>query len=189
MKKTTLFLISITGIVACSKHEVTPSTEFTLQSEAVASGKLLDAFKCETKILDVEKSIPLSWSNVPASTGSLAIVMYHYPNPDDHSKDPNTYLFLWNINPSVLKIEHGAAGDGPWYMGPNKDHTAISYTSPCSPSSGTHHYIIKLYALNKTPGSFPAKSTLDMTWTDFQTGIGSVSTIGTATLEFDSITN
>ena len=189
MKKISIIFYVLPILFGCDKEDETKIiTGFTLLSEAVSDGKLLDSFKCEKKTDGKESSIPLKWVNVPDNTGSLAIVMFHYPNPDDHVSDPNTYLFLWNISPTVTEISHGTADDGPWYMGPNKDHTAISYTSPCSSGSGTHHYVIKLYALNETPASFPDESTMDMSWQLFQSGVGSVTILGTATLEFDSVT-
>jgi len=112
------------------------SSDFVLASSAIENGELLDAYKCETKENDIEKSIPLSWSNIPTGTGALAVIMHHFPNPDDTSQ-ANSYLLLWDIAPSVTAIPYGEADDGPWYMGANKDGTAISYTSPCSPSSGS----------------------------------------------------
>ena len=124
------------------------SGEFTLASIAVADGELKDEYKCEDKIDGIQKSIPLVWNNVPAGTGSLAIIMEHYPNPEDLTM-ANCYLLLWDIDPSVTEIPYGTADDGPWYMGSNKDGDYISYTSPCSPDAGTHKYQIILYALRK----------------------------------------
>ena len=96
----------ITTLFSCGSNdeEISPTTDlgdFTLTSEAISNGELLDDFKCESKTDGIENSIPLAWSNVPSGTGSLAIVMFHYPNSDDLS-DINSYLHLWNIyqNPS-----------------------------------------------------------------------------------------
>lgn len=160
--------------------------DFALRSVAVSDGALIDDYKCEEKTNDVENSIPLAWSNVPEGTGSLAIVMYHYPNGDQTGMAPNTYLFLWDIDPSVTEIPYGAADDGAWHMGPNKDGTAISYTSPCSPNAepGAHTYYITLYALSETPASLPSESTLDMDWDTMQAAIESVTVVGESTLEF-----
>ena len=98
---------------------------------------LLAAFACERKDGGVEASIPLAWSGVPAEAASLAITMHHFPNPDDTTK-ANSYLALRDINPSVSEIAHGEAGEGEWFQGSNKDGTAISYTSPCSPTGNRH---------------------------------------------------
>ncbi|MDM8528089.1 YbhB/YbcL family Raf kinase inhibitor-like protein [Anaerolineales bacterium HSG24] len=165
----------------------TPTTDFTLTSSAVSNGELLADYKCEEKVDGVEDSIPLSWSNVPSSTGSLAVIMHHYPNPDDTSKI-SSYLLLWAIAPSVTEIPHGEADDGDWFMGANKDGAGVSYTSPCSPSEGSHEYTITLYALSETPSSLPTQSTIDVDYDVLKTAIGTVNVIDTATLTFNDVT-
>jgi phosphatidylethanolamine-binding protein (PEBP) family uncharacterized protein len=161
----------------------TATSSLTLTSEAVAGGLLLPAFRCEPKVDGVEASIPLAWSNVPAGTGSLAVVMHHYLFPDDKTK-VSSYLLLWDIDPSVTSIAHGAADDGPWHMGANKDGVTVSYTSPCSKRAGAHEYTITLYALASTPSSLPDASTVDVTYDVLTKAIGTVDVLGTATLTF-----
>ncbi len=165
----------------------TTTEDFVLTSSAVVDGELLDAYKCEEKVDDIEASIPLAWSNVPESAGALAVIMHHYPNPDDTSQ-ANSYLLLWDIDPSVSEIPHGEADDGDWFMGANKDETAISYTSPCSPSAGSHEYTITLYALSETPSTLPAESSLEVDYDDLKDAIDTVNVIDTATLTFDDVT-
>ncbi|MCP4538828.1 MAG: DUF1566 domain-containing protein, partial [Chloroflexi bacterium] len=101
------------------KSASTVALDFTLTSSAIVDGELLETYKCEEKVDGVEASIPLSWSSVPASAGSLAVTMHHYPNPEDTSH-VNSYLLLWDIDPSVTGIAHGEADDGSWFMGANK---------------------------------------------------------------------
>ncbi|MCP4298193.1 MAG: hypothetical protein GY786_21615 [Proteobacteria bacterium] len=161
--------------------------DFTLSSEAISNGELLDAFKCEKKDNGVEDSIPLAWENVPDSANSLAIIMHHYPNSMDTSS-VNSYLLLWAIDTSVAGIAHGGADDGSWYMGANKDGAAVSYTSPCSPSAGTHEYTITLYALSETPSTLPIDSTTDVTYSTLKSAIETVTTIDTAVLTFNDVT-
>ncbi len=165
---------------------------FQVSSPAVMDGRLLDAYRCERKPENlVQNSIPLEWINVPAGTGSLAVSMHHYHDPQDALKeDPhqyaNGYLELWDIDPSVTEIPYKQAGNGPWYMGANKDHDAISYTSPCSREAGDHEYVITVYALSETPSSLPAESSLEVTYTDLVEAIKTVKVIATATLVFKS---
>lgn len=176
-------------VMACSEDDEdspTDSLDFTLTSEAVVNGELLDDYKCETKTDGVENSIPLAWENVPEGTGSLAIIMYHFPDPDDQTQ-ANSYLHLWNIDPSVTEIPYGTADDGPWFMGANKDGNTISYTSPCSPSAGSHEYHIRIFALSETPASFPTESSLSVDYTTFLAAVQTVTTIGTATLTFNDV--
>jgi phosphatidylethanolamine-binding protein (PEBP) family uncharacterized protein len=159
------------------------SLPFTLSSPAVADGRLLPEYKCERKVDGVEESIPLTWANVPASARSLAVVMYHYPDPDDHTK-VSSYLLLWGVDPTVTLIPHGGADDGAWYVGANKDGTAISYTSPCSKGPGTHEYTITVYALSEMPPSLPRESSLAVTYDVLMEAIDTVAVIGTASLTF-----
>lgn len=186
-------------LTSCAKDDDTtepdisidPETEdagtFTLTSPAIADGQLLSDYQCEDKVDDTEKSIPLAWTNVPENTVSLAITMVHYPNADDLTQ-PNCYLVLWNIDPTASEIAHGAGDDGPWLIGSNKDETGISYTSPCSPSSGSHEYTITITALSALPGSLPTENSEAVTYDVLQTAISSVEVLGSANLTFDSVT-
>ena len=161
----------------------TINSDFKLSSIAIEDGVLLDDYKCEEKINDVENSIPLSWENVPEGTKSLAIIMYHYPKKDDKT-EVNSYMLLWNIDPKITEIPYKMAGKGDWYMGANKDGTAVSYTSPCSHGAGKHEYIIALYALSETPASLPKSSSLDVDYNAFMNAISTVKIIDRTTLKF-----
>jgi phosphatidylethanolamine-binding protein (PEBP) family uncharacterized protein len=163
------------------------ASQFTISSPAVVDGKLLPQYKCERKRNGVEESIPLAWANVPAGTRSLAVIMYHCPDPNDLS-NVNSYLLLWGIDPSVTEIPYGKADDGPWFMGSNKDGTAISYTSPCSKGAGTHEYTITIYALSQTPPALPQKSTVEVTYHVLKEAIDSVTLVGSASLTFTNVT-
>jgi phosphatidylethanolamine-binding protein (PEBP) family uncharacterized protein len=174
--------------IGCQSDDSDEETnEFTLSSIAISNGEILDSYKCETKVDGKENSIPLSWSNVPDSTGSLGVIMHHYPNPSDTSS-VNSYLLLWDIDPSITEIPYGAADDGAWYIGANKDGNTVSYTSPCSPSAGTHEYTITLYALSETPVSLPSESTTDVDYSVLKAAIDSVTTIDTAAITFSDVT-
>ena len=162
---------------------------FSVTSEAIKDGVLLDAFKCEMKsrVDGSEASIPLAWSGIPEGTKSIAVTMHHYPNPNE--SDPakaNQYLQLWGIDPSVSGIPHGAADDGPWFIGANKDNNVVSYTSPCSRGGGAggHSYTITVYALAERPASLPSSSSLDVTYSVLLDAMKTVSVIETASITF-----
>jgi phosphatidylethanolamine-binding protein (PEBP) family uncharacterized protein len=158
-------------------------SDFKLSSIAIEDGVLLDAYKCEEKVNDVENSIPLSWGNVPEGTKSLAVVMYHYPKKDNKT-EINSYLLLWGINPETTEIPYKMASKGNWFMGANKDGTAISYTSPCSRGKGKHEYIIALYALSETPATLPKKHSLTVDYNVFMNSLETVNIIDRTTLTF-----
>lgn len=115
--------------------------------------------------------------------------MHHFPNANDTDLSrANQYLILWGIDPSVSQIAHGTADDGPWFMGSDKDGTTTSYTSPCSPSTGTHEYTITVYALSETPASLPQQSSVYVTLTVVTEAIQSVTEVGRTTLTFNDVT-
>jgi phosphatidylethanolamine-binding protein (PEBP) family uncharacterized protein len=157
--------------------------DFTLTTSAIVDGELLPEFRGEPKVNGVEESIPLAWENVPEGTGALAIIMHHFPDPNDKTK-VNQYLLLWGIDPSVTAIPHGGADDGDWFMGPNKDGVVVSYTSPNSKGAGVHEYTITIYALTETPESLPKQDSLDVTYQVLTQAISTVTVIDTATLTF-----
>ena len=164
------------------------SGEFIITSIAVENGELLATYKCEDKDAnDIENSIPLAWENVPTEAGVLAIAMHHYPDANNTS-NVNSYLLLWDIDPSVIEMAYGTADDGDWFMGANKDQTAISYTSPCSPSAATHEYTITIYALSETPSSLPSNSSLSVTYDVLMDAIETVTIIDKASITFDDVT-
>jgi hypothetical protein len=158
-------------------------SDFKLSSIAIENGVLLDDYKCEEKLNDIENSIPLSWENVPDGAKSLAIVMYHYPKKGDKT-EINSYLLLWDINPETTKIPYKMASKGNWFMGANKDGTAISYTSPCSRGKGKHEYTIALYALSETPAALPKKHSLNVDYNVFMNALDTVKIIDRTTLTF-----
>lgn len=201
MKNSLVFMITMTILFlgnSCSNNKgaspyayddfKTINPDFKLTSKAVVNGKLLENFKCEEKVDGVENSIPLSWLNVPKGTNSLAVVMYHYPKKDD-KLEINSYLILWGINPSVSEIPYKMANNPNWYMGPNKDGKAISYSSPCSRGPGEHEYTIALFALAETPKSLPKSNSLDVDLNTFMKAISDNNIIDITTLTFTDSNN
>lgn len=162
------------------------NSTFTISSSAInTDGELLDEFKCEQKINGIENSIPIAWSNVPEGTGSIAISIHGFPNQNE----TNSYLTLWNIDPSVTEIAYGEANDGIWYMGPNKDGASISYSSPCNPSGGITTYYLTIYALSETPSSLPASDSLTINYSALLESFSEVTIIDQVVLEYVSVTN
>lgn len=190
-KVSLLFLLISQLAISCKKDQPvaqpTASPAFTLSSAAVVNGLLLDAYKCEPKVNGIEKSLPLVWTNAPVAANAFAITMVHYPDPANLA-NYNSYLELWGIDKTVTGIAYGKAGDGPWFMGPNKDLKSISYTSPCSAGPGTHQYTITIYALQATPASLPTQSAMSVTYPVLINALATATVLGKATLVFDSVT-
>ena len=111
---------------------------------------------------------------------SLAISIHGLPN----ANETNSYLTLWNIDPSVTEIPYGEANDGAWYMGPNKDGAAISYSSPCSPTGATSTYYMTIYALSETPPSLPEEDSITIDYTALIASFDEVTIIDQIILEY-----
>ena len=80
-----IVLMLFAGLMSCKNNnrEITKvnhddfktiHSNFKIKSIAIENGVLLDAYKCEEKVNDVENSIPLSWENVPEGTKSLVVI-------------------------------------------------------------------------------------------------------------------
>ena len=123
-------------------------------------------------------------------SGRRQLVCHHH-GPLSESTDRvhlSSYLLLWGIDKSVTAIPYGQADKGPWFMGANKDTVAVSYTSPCSPSSGAHQYILTIYALSATPPGLPTQNSLGVTYGVLMNALSTVTIIDKATLLFNNVT-
>ena len=160
---------------------VSVNSSFTLSSIAIdKNGEVLDDYKCEGKVNGIEKSIPISWSNVPEAAKSLAISIHAVVKDDEI----NSYLTLWGIDPSISQIAYGEANNGSWYMGPNKDGSKISYSSPCSPNGSSSTYYMTIYALSELPDSLPSSNDLSIDYSTLITAIESVELIDSVQLMY-----
>jgi Raf kinase inhibitor-like YbhB/YbcL family protein len=114
-----------------------------LTSDAFQDGGTLPTdYTCKGKGI----SPPLTISDVPEGTASLALIMH---DPDAIGGRDFLHWILWNIPPDTKTIPEGqvpaAANQG------INDYPDASYGPACPPAgSGLHHYVFDLYALNTT---------------------------------------
>lgn len=98
-------------------------------SSAFKAGESIPAeYTCD----GASKTPPLSWSNVPETTASLAVLV-------DDPDAPNgtfTHWLVTDLPPTATTISADVG------------KVATKYTGPCPPS-GTHHYHFRVYALDK----------------------------------------
>ncbi len=119
-----------------------------LISAAFAQGKEIPTrFTCEGENVSPE----FSWKEAPPETKSFALILH---DPDAPRQGGFTHWVLYNIpgdaghiEPEILKEEnvHGTGIQG------CNDGGEIGYTGPC-PSSGTHRYYARLFALDTVLG-------------------------------------
>ena len=119
--------------------------EFTVNSAGIVDGVLDDAFGMRGTQLDgyvPTRSLPLTIENVPDGTACLALSMI--------DPDGGDWVHWLAVNIPVGDIVENASVEfaGSFVQGLNDFHT-VGYGGP-TPPSGTHTYVITVYALSET---------------------------------------
>lgn len=104
-------------------------------SAFAANGSIPGKYTCD----GINVNPPLEFEGIPEEAESLVLIV---DDPDAPMKT-FTHWIVWNIEP-VAKIEEDSI---PGVEGIN-DFKKIGYGGPC-PSSGTHRYFFRVYALDK----------------------------------------
>lgn len=147
MARETVFEVG--SIVRLPEMAQAPGTGMSVASSFAEGGKLPVACTC-----DGEKTAPdFSMANVPRGAKSLA---FSFVDPDAMSGNWVHWL-AWNIEPSISRLAQHSLSEGAvegYNSGGRK-----GYYPPCPPS-GTHRYILTVYALD-TLLSLPERAGLD----------------------------
>jgi Raf kinase inhibitor-like YbhB/YbcL family protein len=151
-----LFLITIL-ISACAAKPAqngppagpggAPSSTITLTSPAFAQGQPIPAkYTCQGD----DSSPAMEWSEPPAGTKSLALIM------DDPDAPVGTWVHwvVYNLPPDAARLDEGASkAKAPAFSLPSgaiqgrSSFKRSDYGGPCPPS-GMHRYFFRLYALD-----------------------------------------
>lgn len=121
---------------------------FSIQSNSFNNGKKIpNQYTC----LGADISPPISWSNIPAKTQSLVLIV----------SDPDAPLGTWyhwvvfNIPPTATGFKENIQDYPANTIVGNSSYNKNRYNGPCPPPGKLHHYLFTLYALN-TKMPFPA---------------------------------
>jgi Raf kinase inhibitor-like YbhB/YbcL family protein len=133
-----------------------------LSSTAFSNGgKIPSKYTCEGNDL----SPPLSWTDVPEGTKSLALIVDD-PDAPDPAKPQRVYVHwvVYNISPNAAGFGEGASPNAMpsgAVTGLN-DYSKSDWGGPCPPI-GRHRYFFKLYALDTeiTGLSSPTKADVE----------------------------
>jgi Raf kinase inhibitor-like YbhB/YbcL family protein len=130
-----LAAVSVAVVVGVSARA---ATRFTLTSPAFRSGRMIPRrYTCD----GADVSPPLRWSNPPADTRSLAILVIDL---DAHGF---RHWLGWGLPPARRAL---ATGQHPPHQGIN-GFGRRGYGGPCPPT-GRHRYQFSLYALDAPTG-------------------------------------
>jgi hypothetical protein len=156
------FTSLVTAILCAATWHVAKAAEDTksvkLISTAFASGKPIPIdYTCDGKDL----SPPLSWTNVPPGTKSLALIC----------EDPDapggiwTHWVLYGLPAETTQLPAGvgatASLPGGGSQGLNS-FNRIGYGGPCPPPGKTHRYFFRIYALDSTISLSPNADTKEL---------------------------
>ncbi len=95
-------------------------------------------------------SPPLSWTNPPEGTASVALIVDDPDAPDPAAPErTHVHWILYNLPPSATTLQEGAGAiENPHEALPGiNDFGSATYGGPCPPV-GRHRYYFRLYALD-----------------------------------------
>ena len=149
--------ILIRKVIKSSSAISVSSANFQLISPDLGAGNSLPkSATCD----GVGQSPTLTWSGVPASAKSLALIMNTVPGParpGETAAVSHAYLVVYNIPVSANQIPAGAKNVG--IMGQNFQGKYLGYAPPCSQGPGLKKYTFTLYALNSEIDLAPTAAT------------------------------
>jgi Raf kinase inhibitor-like YbhB/YbcL family protein len=139
-------LIMLLSAILCtmstlSSAEDAPSTAFTLTTDAfLDTGPIPVLYTCDGKDL----SPKLDWTNVPAKTKTMALLITDPTAPDG-------VFYHWvlsNIPTTVTGLEQGTTTPPAGIVKGKNSFNKDAYNGPCPPKGAAHTYLITLYALD-----------------------------------------
>ncbi|HEY1956898.1 MAG TPA: YbhB/YbcL family Raf kinase inhibitor-like protein [Polyangiaceae bacterium] len=150
MKKLVLTALIATSALACKTASVSPSPvpgttpqAVVVTSSAFPQGSGIPALNtCD----GADQSPDLSWTSVPDSTKSIAIVV----EDPDAPHGTFTHWIVWNILPSTRSLGGGGNGGLAGGMSGTNDFDHVGYSGPCPPKGSLHHYHFRVYGLDTT---------------------------------------
>ncbi len=129
------------------------NVSFNLSSTAFAPGTAIPRqYTCDS----ADQSPPLSWTDVPAGTKRLALIV------EDPDAPSGTFVHwvLFNIPPEPAEIAAGTSHQTVLASGARQgrnDFRRVGYGGPCPPHGPAHHYFFRMLALDEpldlTPGA------------------------------------
>jgi Raf kinase inhibitor-like YbhB/YbcL family protein len=127
---------------------------FTLSSSAFADGGMLavknaSANKANPNCVGQNISPPFKWTNVPEGTKSFALLMF---DPEGRGGMGASHWVSYGIPATVTGFAEGEVSQpSDKYVGGKGSAGLTSYSGPCPPPGGWHHYTFTLIATDLEP--------------------------------------
>jgi Raf kinase inhibitor-like YbhB/YbcL family protein len=130
------------------------SATFTISSSAFSGGRPIPrAYTCDGG----DRSPPLQWSDPPAGSRSLALIV------DDPDAPGGTWVHwvLYNLPPTTRSLAEAIPPEANGPDGSRQGRSSFNrsgYGGPCPPGGSAHRYFFRLYALDSNV-DLPAEQT------------------------------
>jgi Raf kinase inhibitor-like YbhB/YbcL family protein len=137
-------LVALVGCQGKQPTEAAPvGQNLQVESSAFADGATIPVrYTCDGQ----DVSPPLSWTEPPAGTRSLALIF------DDPDAPVGTWVHwvLFDLPAATRSLAEGIPADEAVAGGVHGSNSwkRLGYGGPCPPKGSTHRYVFKLYALN-----------------------------------------
>jgi Raf kinase inhibitor-like YbhB/YbcL family protein len=137
---------------------------FTISSKSFKDGerlptKMAGNNKSNANCVGENVSPELSWSNLPAGTKSLALLMF---DPEGRPPGGVSHWVAYGIAPTVTGFAEGEASkQTEKYVGGKSLMGLPHYFGPCTPPGPQHHYTFTLMATDLEPNALQPGLTRD----------------------------
>jgi hypothetical protein len=150
-----LFLTFAVAMCAtCGARTAATAQQLAITSSAFNAGAAIPpAYSCD----GADQSPALSWSGMPPSTKSVALIL----DDPDAPGGPWVHWVMYDLPADAMQLPAGVAKTETL---PNaakqglNDFRKIGYNGPCPPPGKPHHYTLRLYALDG-PTGLPPRAT------------------------------
>ena len=152
------FVITSLFTITISVKGVEEVTAMEIKSSAFkAQEKIPTKYTCD----GADVSPPLSWTDVPEKTQSLALIS------DDPDAPVGTWVHwvLYDLPAETRELSEGMAKKDALENGAKQgltDFKRVGYGGPCPPPGPAHRYFFKLYALDAKLGLEPRATKKDV---------------------------
>ena len=153
MLKSTRLAVAI--IALCTGQVALAAEPFSLTSSSFKDGTALGAknagnLASNPNCIGENISPQLSWSNIPARTKNMALVLH---DPEARNRLGFTHWVAYGIAPTVSGFAEGEVSQpGNKFVGGKNGMGLLHYEGPCIPQGiGMHHYAFTLIATDLEP--------------------------------------